>query len=257
MVKMIFSDFDYTLMDYYSDKNYFDDYQIEIIKKIKEKGIKFSIVSGRCVSFFNQFPNLLEVVDYILGSNGSCIYDVQNKEYIHTNLIDKDEFNKLISYSIENNYEFILNCVDKRYKYGKFDDLNMLNYEEGKDYDCEQVILFLNKIYNDDFVKHFEYYNTICINNGGFWGDICTFDINDNGVSKGNAIRWLCNELDIDKEDTIGFGDGINDVSMFEEVGKSIVVNNASDNVKNQADDVTLSYSDYGVFKYIENNFLK
>ena len=59
---------------------------------------------------------------------------IQNKEYIHTNLIDKDEFNKLISYSIENNYEFILNCVDKRYKYGKFDDLNMLNYEEGKDY---------------------------------------------------------------------------------------------------------------------------
>ena len=64
MVKVIFSDFDNTLMDYYSDKNYFDDYQIEVLRKVKEKGIKFCVVTGRCMTFFNQFPKLLEVVDY-------------------------------------------------------------------------------------------------------------------------------------------------------------------------------------------------
>ena len=70
MVKMIFSDFDNTMLDYYSINNYFDDYKIGILKKLQNKGIKFCIVTGRSVSFFYQFSNLLEVVDYIIGSNG-------------------------------------------------------------------------------------------------------------------------------------------------------------------------------------------
>ena len=102
-----------------------------------------------------------------------------------------------------------------------------------------------------------EYYNTICVNNAGFWRENCSFDINDKSVSKGKSIEWLCDYLKIDKDDSIGFGDGVNDVSLFDAVGKSIVMENASDNVKNQADDTTLSCYENGVFKYIENNILK
>lgn len=257
MIKIIFSDFDYTLMDYYSDKNYFDDYQIDVIKKVQEKGIKFCIVSGRCLSFFEQFPNLMEVVDYIIGSNGSSIYDVKNKEYVYTKLIEKDEFNKLVDYAIDNRFNFILNCIGNRYQCGNFSDMNLLNYETNKEYDCEQVILFLHKDYADDFVKHMEYYKTVCVNNAGFWGDTCTFDVNDKSISKGYAIEYLCDSLNFEKDDTIAFGDGINDISMFDAVGKGIAVGNAQDSVKNQADDVTLSYDNNGVFKYIENNILK
>ena len=36
-------------------------------------------------------------------------------------------------------------------------------------------------------------------------------------------------ELNIDKDDTVGFGDGVNDISMFEVVGCSVAVDNAND----------------------------
>ena len=87
MVKIIFSDFDNTLLYYYSDKNYFDNYQISVLRKLNSNGIKFCIVTGRSVTFFYRFPNLLEVVDYIIGSNGACIYDVKNKKYIYQRII--------------------------------------------------------------------------------------------------------------------------------------------------------------------------
>lgn len=257
MIKIIFSDFDNTLMDYYSDKNYFDEYQVNVIRKVRDMGIKFCIVSGRSVSFFEQFPNLMEVVDYILGSNGACIYDVKNNEYIYVKLIEEEELKKLIDYSIDNNISFVLNCLDKRYKYGNWNRVKALDYEDGIVYNCEQIILSLNKKYSDDVVKYIEYYDNIVINNVASWDDEYSFDINDKSISKGSSIKWLCEQFDIDKDDAIGFGDGVNDVSMFEAVGKSIVMKNAHDSVKSQADDVTLSCYEDGVFKYIEDNILK
>ena len=84
-----------------------------------------------------------------------------------------------------------------------------------------------------------------------------TIDINSKDVSKGNSLLWLCEYLDISSMEVIGFGDGDNDISMFKVIGKSICVDNASDNLKKFADEITLSYNENGVFKYIEENILK
>ena len=37
MIKIIFSDFDNTMLDYYSKDNYFDEYKISTLKKLKDK----------------------------------------------------------------------------------------------------------------------------------------------------------------------------------------------------------------------------
>ena len=102
-----------------------------------------------------------------------------------------------------------------------------------------------------------EYFKKIKINNTTDWGDEYSIDINNVEVSKGNAIIWLCNRLNIDKKETIAFGDGGNDLSMFEAVDKGFAVGNASDNIKNMANDVILACEDNGLYKYIENNLLK
>ena len=257
MIKVIFSDFDNTLLNYYSDKNYFDDYQIGVLNKLKEKNIKFCIVTGRSVTFFNRFPKLMGVIDYILGSNGACIYDVKNDTYIYQRSIGDNELNKIIEYSLEHNYSFILNCLEKRYKYGVWDRIDGLNFEKNMQYKCDQMVLSFDKKDSDEVANYIQFLNNIIVNNATDWGDEYSLDINVKGVSKGSAIVWLCNKLGIEKEETLGFGDGANDVSMFNQVGKSVSVGNASDGVKSQADDVSLECSDYGVYKYIEENILK
>lgn len=256
MVKIIFSDFDYTMLDYYSENNYFDEYKISILNKLKDKGIKFCIVTGRSVSFFEQFPNLFGVIDYIMGSNGSCVYDVKNKEYIYCDSIKDEDLDEVISYLIDNNYAFLLNCKDKKYKYGNWGSLGCLEYEKKVKYICEQIVFRVKKSDFERVFKRLENIGKIKINNMHNWGDdYWTIDVNNSGVSKGNAIKWLCDYLDID--DTMAFGDGDNDMSMFEVVNKGVAVGNAVDKLKIMSKSVALDCKDNGIYKYIEENILK
>lgn len=257
MVKMIFSDFDNTLLNYYSNKNYFDDYQINVLKRLGAKGIKFCIVTGRSVIFFKKFFNLLEVVDYIIGSNGACIYDVKNNKYIFQKSIENNDLEMLLGYFVKRKYSFLLNCLNKRYQFGRWSNVDAYSYEIGQDYKCEQVVLSFSKEYGVEVTKFLENLDNIVVNNVTDWGDKYSFDINLKSVSKGNTVSWLCDKLNIDVIDTVGFGDGINDFSLFKVVGKSVSVGNASDNVKDNTDEVTLCCEEDGVYKYIEQNILR
>lgn len=257
-MKMIFSDFDNTMLDYYSDNNYFDDYKISILKKLQNKGIKFCIVTGRSVSFFYQFSNLLEVVDYIIGSNGACIYDVKNKQFIYQEVISEKDFNSVVDWAYNNNHSFLLNCLDKRYIFGDWGRVsNCELYSNNNNYSCEQIILSVNNDIVREIFSYFDNYKNIRVNNISYWDEFCTIDINSTNVSKGSSIKWLCNKLSIDLDDIMAFGDGDNDISMFEVVGKAVAVGNAVEKLKVIANDVALSCSCDGIYKYIEDNILK
>lgn len=67
------------------------------------------------------------------------------------------------------------------------------------------------------------------------------------GVSKGNALQILLPELNIPREEVAVFGNGLNDVSMFEVAGYSVAMNNSPDEVKRQANYVTKSNVEDGV----------
>lgn len=59
------------------------------------------------------------------------------------------------------------------------------------------------------------------------------------GVSKGEAIKILCEHLNISLKNTIAVGDERNDISMLQMAGVGIAMANAIDVVKEAADDVT------------------
>ena len=247
MVRIVFSDFDETMLNYHSDKNYFDEYQISVLSRLKEQNILFCIVTGRNVHFFDQFPKILPYVSYILASNGSCIYDVQNKKFIYQKFIGEQEVVALLDYIRDNQFDMFYNSNGVQVYNDK-----VVDYKT-----CEQVILSFDDVYLEkvlEDIKSIPYvvYNNICRH-----GDRYTIDVNDSSVSKGNAVKYLCNFLDIDKEDTVGFGDSDNDVSMFFEVGKSIGVANGTERIKTLANYISLSSEESGIFKYIEDNILK
>ena len=68
------------------------------------------------------------------------------------------------------------------------------------------------------------------------------------------AIKFLSKHLNIPLEEIICFGDDFNDIGMLKLCGKGIAVSNAILEVKNIADEVTLSNNEDGVAKYIEKN---
>lgn len=59
-------------------------------------------------------------------------------------------------------------------------------------------------------------------------------------------------EIGNKKEETIAIGDDNNDLSMFEQVGYKVAVDNAIDTVKEKADEITLSNDEDGVAVFLE-----
>lgn len=257
MIKIVFSDFDNTMLDYYSKDNYFDEYKIGVLKRLKEQGIKFCIVSGRSVPFFKQFPNLLEVVDYIMGSNGACIYDVRNDRFIRQSIVEEEVFNKIIDYTVNNNGGFLLNDKDKRIKYGEWQVTECIEYSSELDIKCEQIILSFDVKRLEEVLYYLEQFKSISVNNIDYFKEFCVIDVNNKDVSKGEAAEWLCSYLGIDSDDAIAFGDGENDKSLFKVVNKGIAVGNAVDMLKVLSKDVALDCASNGIYKYIEDNILK
>ena len=246
MVRAIFSDFDETMLNYHSDKNYFDSEQINILKKINEKGILFCIVTGRSVRFFDQFPEILSYVSYILASNGACIYDVENKKFIYQKFVGVQEVISLFDYIKKNHFDMFYNS----------NGLQIYN-DDNVDYmSCEQIILSFQDIYLENVLEDIENISNVVYNNICRHGDRYTIDVNHSHVSKGNAIKFLCQYLNIDCNDTVAFGDSDNDVSMFQVVGKSISVANGTEKIRTLANHITLSSEESGIFKYIDENIL-
>lgn len=258
LVKIIFSDFDDTLIDYYDSNGIFSNYSLDVLKRVKDRGIKFIIVTGRPICFFYGISNLLSIVDYIIASNGAEIYNVKEKEVIYYKGIDKFVFEQIFDYCRQNKIRFLVNSGVKRYYYGEGDNGSSIFIKNNNVDYINQVIFLLNDKCEFEELKYFLIgIKEIKLSNIVYNEERCSIDINEKSVSKGNSIQYLCDLLKIDIEDTIAFGDSDNDISMFEVVGKSICVGNATDVIKQLVDEVIDDCNYDGVFKYIDDNILK
>lgn len=77
-------------------------------------------------------------------------------------------------------------------------------------------------------------------------------EINAVGATKGEAILRLVKHLGIKPEQTMGFGDGENDISMMRLAGVGVAMGNAEDFVKSEADYITLTNDEDGVAVALE-----
>ncbi|HEX4192605.1 MAG TPA: HAD-IIB family hydrolase, partial [Stellaceae bacterium] len=76
------------------------------------------------------------------------------------------------------------------------------------------------------------------------------------GVDKGLAVRELSKTIGIPFDQIVTLGDMENDVSMFRQAGFSIAMGNASDAVKAQAQEATLTNDDDGFAAAVEKFIL-
>ena len=77
------------------------------------------------------------------------------------------------------------------------------------------------------------------------------FELQACGVSKGEALKWLCNYLGIPREESVAFGDANNDLPLVTAAGDGVAMGNATEQVKAVADHVTCSCNEGGVARYL------
>lgn len=81
------------------------------------------------------------------------------------------------------------------------------------------------------------------------WCGTRFYELVPEGCDKGTALRILCRAAGIRTEDTIGFGDGKNDLDFLKVAGISVAMENGAGLVKEMADSVCERPGNHGIYK--------
>ncbi|MEE0866629.1 MAG: Cof-type HAD-IIB family hydrolase [Clostridia bacterium] len=263
MIKAIFIDIDGTLRD--SDRN-LSSRTINAVKKVTDKGILVILCSGRPRKYTEQISRECFASKYIITSSGGMIYDYEENKVLYVNEMNKEALIKLYEIANPEDVRYIMNVGEGRVvNKVKHADQEIQLDEDIKDFvynnpvvQCTIADSDIDKIKNlipkIDKVENVEIKNRHkSLLDDKFKDDKTVFcDIANINSNKGNAVKKLLEILNIPKEDTIAIGDDNNDLSMFEQVGYRVAVDNAIDIVKEKADEITLSNDEDGVAVYLE-----
>ena len=263
MIKAIFIDIDGTLRD---SNRKLSSRTINAIKRITDKGILVILCSGRPRKYTEQISKECFASKYIITSSGGMIYDYEENKVLYVNEMNKDALIKLYEIANPEDVRFIMNVGEGRVvNKVKHADQEIQLDEDIKDFvynnpvvqctiadsDFDKIKNLIPKI---DKVENVEIKNRHkSLLDDKFKDDKTVFcDIANINSNKGNAVKKLLEILNIPKEDTIAIGDDNNDLSMFEQVGYRVAVDNAIDIVKEKADKITLSNDEDGVAVFLE-----
>lgn len=81
-------------------------------------------------------------------------------------------------------------------------------------------------------------------------------EIMDKSVSKAKGIEVMLSHYGFAAENALAFGDNYNDIEMLRYVGTSVAMKNAPDAIKKEADEVTASNDEEGIYEFLAKNSL-
>lgn len=260
MVKLIMTDIDGTLIpDGTMDINpeYF-----EVIEKLVEKGIIFVVASGRHMSSVKKvFAPVLDKI-WVASQNGNVL-TYHGKSRIIKSIPQEWGREMWRQFSKLKGVEGVLDTATEMYC--PFEETSMYKILADEYHFNVTGTGGWNQVPEEDFsmmtLYHPQSAENICkelvedkwkgklefLTSGRYWVDIVMPE-----VGKGTALEEICRQLGIAPEETIAFGDNLNDISMIQSAGKGYAVNTAREETKKAADEVIPGYAENGVLEVLK-----
>lgn len=236
-VKLIVIDLDETLLR--KDKGYDVERFNHVLHTLKEKNVLVCIATGNSYHKIIDYFSPEDQKDlYFACDNGNFI--VKNNEELSANTVSRDTLNRITEFIDEfEGFHIVVSTGDQSYfrqSQGEIYDTiarynNVLNYVESFDDIPEgegPTKLAIYSVHSLDRNKTMvrilkERYEDIkSVTSGDGWLDAYVA----NG-GKGSAVRKLQAKYNITPEESMAFGDSMNDESMMDEVKYSIAMGNA------------------------------
>ena len=246
MIKAVFFDVDGTLIS--SEQPYVSNKVIEALKKLRARGIKLFIASGRHFLELDQ-----------LGINDQLVFDgylTLNGGYCF-NSIDKQDIASVVEYIIQNNLaccfvekdglyvNLVDNFVIKSQIFLNTPTPPVKNISRALKHDVYQI---------DPFVSSDEMENIMSLTKNckyTQWYDY-GYDVIPKNSGKQEGIKAILKYYGLKSEEVMAFGDGHNDIEMLSLVGIGVCMENGHEDVKLISDFVTKSVYDDGVVYALE-----
>ncbi|MFT3703863.1 MAG: HAD family hydrolase [Agriterribacter sp.] len=256
-VKLIATDMDGTLLD--SQKKLPAGFY-QMFQQLKAHGILFAAASGR--QFFNlqsEFSSIKDEMIFI-AENGS--YVVYKGNDILVQELDKNVVRELIAIARKIPDAYIILCGKKQAYIENTAPAFMSHVNMY--YDRKAVVEDLTTVDDDQFLKiaicdlagseqnsytyfkHLENELQVKVS-GSIW-----LDLSHKLANKGRAIQALQQSLHISFNETMVFGDYLNDLEMMSEGYFSYAMENAHPEIKEASRFITASNDENGVMKVLE-----
>ena len=135
-------------------------------------------------------------------------------------------------------------------------DLNIQSMEEYKGQPGYKLVIMFERMEQLDEIKATfgDDFHYVVQEMGGF--GFLNGEILSSAYDKGTAVKRVCRHLGIPIEDSIGFGDSMNDVEMLETTGLSICMENGAAALKALADEVCPAVKEDGLYQAFEKHEL-
>ena len=277
MKKVIIMDIDGTLTN--EDKIISENTKNKL-KELQSQGAVLVLASGRPTRGLMQFAKELEMDKHnglLVSFNGARVTDCETGNILFDQTMTVDTCKAVLNHM--KNFDVIPMVYKGEYlhvtdvynnivhAYGR--ELNIIHYESRLcNYklcevdDLEEFADFpMNKILTagepdylqENYKKMMEPFKDSL--NCVFTADMY-FEFTEKGIDKANALHCALTPLGYTKEDMIAFGDAQNDKTMLEYAGIGVAMGNATQEIKDIADYITLSNNDDGIVHAL-NELLK
>lgn len=250
--KLILLDLDFTLLK--TDRT-ISQRSIKALAACQAKGIKVGFSTSRGNTNIQQYVDQVQPDIIICNAGANTFY---NNQLIHTESFTLEQTRKLFAAAYEvsgRNIEMTCDTAGELYWNRKEDKSDQFMpdaaYDDFTDFKipaykiCIQTTdqKLMDKIIDKAGPEYCE---------AMLFSDIPWFKVAPKSVSKENAIKFISEYLNISTEEMIAFGDDFSDIGMLKLCGKGIAMGNAIPQVKEIADEITLTNDEDGVAVYLE-----
>ena len=261
--KMIVMDIDGTLT---TDNKIISQRTKAALTYAQEKGIIIALASGRPPEGMKQFSQQLEMEKHhgiLLAFNGGSVLDAQSKQKIYEKSIPLDRAKAMLKH-LENfpvtpfvfQGSYIYSSDKNGYKVEHERSVSGLKTKEiypmAEKLDFSPVKIVSAAPHDilvsvrDKIMEPFEKEFTFIMAAPDY------LDCNRKGISKGDTLVKICKSLHISLDEVIAFGDEQNDLSMIKYAGLGIAMGDACKELKEVADEITLSNNEDGIVAILE-----
>jgi len=243
---IVFFDIDGTLLN---DEKKIPASTKKAVRLLQEQGIHTVIATGRVPKMFYWIQKELNIDSYV-AMNGQ--YVVFKGKEVYANPINPELLHTLSTITASNG-DALAYCSHIDYKVSQrnhpfiesgFDSLMMPYPEVDQEY-YKHLSIYQGHLYceHKDAQTYFDQFPDFSFVK---WHDNA-YDILPKGASKAVGILKMLEVLDINKENSFAFGDGLNDLEMLMLVGTGVAMGNAVPEAKAVADVITTSSSNDGI----------
>jgi Cof subfamily protein (haloacid dehalogenase superfamily) len=244
-------DIDGTLLD--SNKQPLDSTR-EALDKLRKAGHLVTIATGRSRFHAQEIIRDLEFTNYILCNGAAGFLD---HEQIYKNLLDREQLDNFVKQAHEAQIDTAFVGLDNI----KRNSSNHVDVMEDAMKSFGAVLPELDRF----FVEEQEVYQALAFFDHSFDGKFNNYerlrfvrwhensvDVVPHNGSKAATILHLAEQVGIAKEDVISFGDGQNDREMLRMSGIGVAMGNAVPEVQQEADVVTDTNDQDGIWKTLK-----